>query len=173
MLKKIIYPLALASALIVGGCASNANVEQMTYRPHSAAKPRNIMMLNNIAVRDVTGTETQINHANFKAALERSLALSGLYHRVREARYELSARVIKLERQSAGLNIKAISAVHYRLENLKTEKTMYDGDIVSTYTATFSDDNVAAERANMVSEEAARANIKKLIETLYGLSVRR
>lgn len=162
----------------LGGCASNADVNQMIYQSPIKQKPENVSLIKSITVGQVMGGhETnpmlgpQINNANFKAALVQSLQQANLYHSFSGAPYILNADLVNLEQPLLGLNLTVIYTVHYQLKNVPKNKTIYDKNIVASYTAKVSDSLLAVKRLKLANEGAARANIEKLITDLYQLPI--
>jgi len=176
MLRKFLYLLLVIGSLELSGCASNAGIDQMAYDGATTKTMKMASLKNNISVSNVNGgSETnpllasQINNENFKSALEKSLQHADLYHNLNGEKYQLNASLVKLDRPFIGLDLTVNCKVHYTLRDLKLKKTIYDKDISSSYTATFSDAALAITRLKMANEGAAKANIKKLIEDLYHL----
>lgn len=161
--------------MLLHGCATNAATSQMTIIPTVPKKIKNTSLLNNINVRTVTGGHesnplwtSQINNANFKAALVNSLMYANLYA-ADTTKYDLDINLIRLRQPFAGLNLTVECQAHYRLQDVISNKVVFDRDINSTYTAKFQDSLYAVTRLKMANEGAARANINKFIQELYQL----
>lgn len=176
MQKKIIALFLIACSFELTGCATNASVDQMVYKNNRVEKPKHTEFVDNVAVKDVVGgSETnpllasQINNEGFKSALEESLKQAGLFHKLNGERYLLKANLIKLDQPLLGLNLKVVCQVHYTIDDIKLNKTIYDKTITSEYIATFGDSAIAIKRLKMANEGAARKNIEQLINDIYRL----
>ncbi len=176
MLKNYLLGAVVVSVMGLSGCASNANVGQMTYAPQTFKTPKRLSLLTNIDVKNVEGgQETQalgvskISNNNFKAALVQSLQSAHLYKTLRKAQYNLTADVMNLDQPYVGLDMTVKFKVHYRLEDVKKKVYIYDKDVISSYTAKLNDSLSGVERLRMANEGAARENIKKFIQDLYRL----
>ena len=176
MLKKSTGILVIFAAFELSGCASNASIEQMTYNNNTTEKPNKVALINNISIPTVTGGKetnplwtSQINNENFKQALEASLQKANLYHMVNGEKYQLTANLLNLDQPFMGLDLKVTLQVHYNLQDKKSNQIIFNKNITSSYTATFSDSPVAITRLKIANEGAARENIQQLIKELYHL----
>lgn len=178
MLKRIVFVTAIIWTIALSGCASNAETSQMIINTSHATKPKDRALIHNISLESITGGHetnalwlSQINNANFKLALEHSLFQANLLGG-QHANYSLSAQLIQLDQPFAGLNFKVFCKIHYQLKSKHTKKLILDEDIETSYTATFNDSPLGVVRLKMANEGAAKANIQKLIETIYHLSTK-
>jgi outer membrane murein-binding lipoprotein Lpp len=178
MFKKIFIASVLLSTIHLTGCASNASVDQMAYNYHGNSKPKSAALVKSVGVSQIAGGHetnplwtSQINNANFKAALEQSLKSANLYNLTNNEKYRLNANLLKLDQPYFGLNYTVKCQVHYTLQDIKTNKFIYDKNISSSYTAKVSDSFYAVKRLEMANEGAARENIAELINDLYRLKI--
>jgi hypothetical protein len=179
MKQKIkLTAIALTSSAILTGCASNADIQQMVSANQPAVKIKNQHLVKNIAVDNVTGgNETnplwtsQINNANFKEALIKSLKNANLYHEINGEKYKLNANLVKLSQPLLGLNLTVSCQVHYSIMNVKLNKQVFDKDITTSYTAKISDSLYAPARLKIANEGAARENIQEFIKAVYQTSI--
>jgi hypothetical protein len=148
----------------------------MTYFQQSEKHPQNKALVNGVTVAGVTGGHetnalwiSKINNDNFKAALYQSLQSANLSHVYDGAKHRLSAQILDVDQPLAGLDLTVTCKVNYKLLSVKKNKVVYDKDITTSYTATFSQAPIAGMRLQMANEGAARLNIKKFIDDLYKL----
>lgn len=178
-MRKFIYMAMLMSGCIfLSGCATNADTSQMTVAPVMPQKIKNQALLNNVNVSSVKGGHetnplwmSQINNANFEEALKNSLRYARLYQN-NNAKYNLDVNLIELKQPYIGLNYTVECQAHYRLQNVDSNKIIFDKDITSSYTAKFQDSLYAVTRLKMANEGAARANINEFIQEVYLLPKR-
>ncbi|MGQ3891668.1 hypothetical protein [Legionella sp. CNM-4043-24] len=177
MLKKIGSCLIVSlSCLSLTACGINASVEPMTYTYNTTDKPANKSLINHIKVSEVRGGHCvnpllvpEISDESFKAALEKSLQSASLFTAKPEARYTLSANIVRFERPLIGLDFKSTLLIHYKLNDSLTHNTIYSKTISSSHTATMNDAVVGVTRVKLANEGAARENIRLLIKDLYKL----
>lgn len=178
--KFFILPTTIAFIALTG-CAQNSRVDEMVYNSGVVMqKPKNPSLSHNIAVNNIRGGHetnplwtSQINNANFKEALKKSLQHANLYHDFSGSKYSLDAKLVKLKQPLIGLNLTVTCRVHYNIKDIKANTSIYDKDIETSYTAKISDAFVATIRLKIANEGAARENIQKLIEDLYRLPSKR
>jgi hypothetical protein len=127
---------------------------------------------NAIHVGAVTGGEdtnplwsSQVSNANFKAALEDSLALAVLKGDD-HAPYVLNAKLVELHQPFAGFDMTVTSTVEYMLTPAGQSKPTLTEKVVTPYTAAFGDAFLGAERLRVANEGAMRENIKEIIARL-------
>ncbi len=177
MKQKLIFStLILAGSLTLVGCASNADINQMTSANKPVEQVRNHNLVNNIAVEQVIGGKetnplwtSQINNTNFKEALIRSLKIANLYQDVSGAKYKLDANLIKLGQPLFGFNLTVDCQVHYSLLDVQSNRKIFDKDITTSYTAKLNDSLYAPARLKIANEGAARKNIQEFIKEIYQL----
>jgi len=166
----------LLSCLTLTGCVGiNAEVDSMTYsNPPQLKKPKNEKISRGIYLEKVTGGHainplliSDISDKQFKMALEKSLNNAKLLQESKAANYWLSAKIVRIERPLAGLDMTTNLYVNYQLCKESCKIVVYNKTIKSSYTAKFTESLVAVARLKMANEGAARANIKQLIEDLY------
>jgi hypothetical protein len=158
---------------LLAGCASGARPGAMTV----AVSPETIVDASSpvygaIQVGTVTGgSETsplwlsEVSTADFKTALQQSLALNALVA-ARDPRYVLNAELVELDQPWAGFNLEVNAKIHYVLRTVPGERTAFDETITLPYTANFSDALFGVERLRLANEGAVRQNISALINRL-------
>lgn len=167
----------LSLCVLLTSCASNASFEKMVVEKKPAASPKLSMIKENIGIQTVSGgretnplLSSQINNENFKRALEQSLRNTQLLSKLQKNDYQLDAQIIKITQPILGISMTVSCDVHYSLQDIKHKKTIYDKNITSTYTATFSDAAYGVKRLQIANEGAARKNIQQFIQDLYELN---
>ena len=158
------------------GCATNASADKMVYKPQTIIQPKNQRLSHAITVDQVSGGRetnalgmSKVNNAGFKAALEESLRQSNLYSNSSNGKYVLNATLKRLGQPWAGFDIEVSCTAHYSLADSKTNKLIYDKDIISYYTAHFADSISAVTRLKLANEGAVKTNIEMLINDLEKL----
>lgn len=182
MSQRLIAVLALvAGALALGGCATPAKVESMEV---SGVNPGTVNtssgLRDRVGVTKVIGGEetnplwtSEISSEGFRQALERSLRNAGLLAALQGAsKYALEADLKKVDQPLVGVDMTVVTTVHYVLKERESGVLIWEGDIVSPYTATFSQAFMGFERLRVANEGSAKKNISDLIEKLYSLDVK-
>ena len=77
--------------------------------------------------------------------------------------------MVKLHQPLVGFNLTVTCEVNYLIQDAQSKATVYNKNIVSSYTAKFGDDLMAATRLRDANEGAARENIRQFINDLYKL----
>lgn len=174
---KAAQPLrAAALALALAGCASAPLPASMAAATPNAAAARapGAVSVSVSGGHDSTGLDApNVGDADFKAAVEQSLARAGLFERVggeAAARYALAARVVRLEKPLGGFTMTVTFEVAWSLVDRQGERTLLRMPIVSTGSASLSDAFAGATRIRLAVEAAARANIEQLLQALAALS---
>jgi len=157
----------------LAACASGARTGAMT----ASVAPDQIVgdtspVKKAIAVGIVTGGDdtnplwtSQVSNANFKTALEDSLALSVLKGDA-GAPYTLNAKLVSLHQPFAGFDMTVTSTVEYSLLAAGKPAPVMQETVVTPYTANFGEAFVAGERLRLANEGAMRENIKEAIARL-------
>lgn len=166
---------AIVLALVLAGCASAPVPTSMAATPANAATAR---APGGVAVsvsggRDSTGLDApNVGDADFKAAVEQSLARAALFERVGDdaaARYALAAHIVRLEKPLGGFTMTVTFEVGWSLVDRQGERVLLRKLIVSTGSASVSDAFVGATRIRLAVEAAARANVEQLLQALSAL----
>jgi hypothetical protein len=169
-IKNIIF--AIAISVIVSGCAAPARVLNMTVASTSAAAEiENSVFRNNLSVVKVYGGNktnplwiSQVSGDAFETALRYSLEDNGLSSQNNpEPRFEITANLSELEQPAFGIDITVKSKVGYEVVETKTGEAWFSKTILASYTATFSDAIIGAERLKLANEGSIRENIRKFI----------
>lgn len=179
-MKMSYAPWCLAIALMLGGCASPARVDQMSIAAKDVAAlhlPEPLKA--NIAIRDVTGGKetnpmwvSNVGSSAFERALETSLQSVGLLAANRQGgRYQLTAHLENLDQPMFGFSMTVVSTVRYVVHERATGKEIFNKSIVGTYTAAASDAFVGSERLKLANEGSMRVNITQFIGELQRIQV--
>jgi hypothetical protein len=170
------YARVLAGCIALAGlaaCASGARTGAMT----APVAPDQIVADNSpikkaIAVGTVTGGEdtnplwtSQVSNANFRTALEDSLALSVLKGDA-TAPYVLNAKLVSLHQPFAGFDMTVTSTVEYSLVPAGKPAPIMSESVVTPYTAKLGDALLGMERLRLANEGAMQENIKEIIARL-------
>jgi hypothetical protein len=157
----------------LAACASGARTGAMT----APVAPDQIIadnspIKNAIAVGAVSGGDetnplwkSEVSNANFKTALEDSLALSVLKGNAR-ASYVLNAKLVSLHQPFAGFDMTVTSTVEYSLTAAGKPTPILDETVVTPYTAALGEAFIGVERLRLANEGAMRENIKQIIARL-------
>jgi len=182
MKLNLLAGLALAASVVaLGGCATPANVQNMAVsgvdaRVINSASP----LRDSVAVDKVIGGEetnplwtSEISSEGFRQALTESLRNAGLLAALQGAsKYALEVQLKNVQQPLVGLDMTVVATVNYVLKERDTGVVVWEGDIVSPYTATFSQAFAGFERLRLANEGSAKENIKQLIERLYSLDIK-
>ncbi|OWQ84710.1 hypothetical protein CDN99_23535 [Roseateles aquatilis] len=173
--------VALSVAALLVGCAAPARVEQMQVSNSLAVRTAAAQseLKDGIGIKDVTGGKetnpmwvSNVSSADFERALEASLKDAGLLSGNRQgSKYVLVAHLAKLEQPFMGASMTVTATVRYSLIDRATNKTVFERDVATPYTAAFSDAFVGTERLKLANEGAVRTNITQLINDLVALKV--
>jgi hypothetical protein len=167
---KSVFILLLALSL--SACASGANVAPMTVggTPELMASTQTPAK-SAIALGKVDGGsdtyalwKSNVSTENFRLALKNSLE-NNAFLAQDQGRYKLDATLTNLDQPVlGGFDMTVTAYVQYRIEELSTNKVMFNETIVTPYTANFSDSFLAVERLRLANEGAIRENIRELIK---------
>ena len=177
-IRWIAIPVA-AAAVLLGGCASPARVDQMRAETGMAARTaaQNSPLKANVAIKDVTGGQetnpmwkSNVSSSDFERALEASLRDAGLLSQNRQAgTHQLIAHMQNLDQPFAGASMTVTATVKYSLIERASGKEVFSRSMATPYTAAWSSAFVGAERLRLANEGAVRENLKRLIEDLSAL----
>jgi hypothetical protein len=136
-------------------------------------------LFESIFVKSVHGGEdtnplwtSQIGNNEFRGALENSLLAARLLESVKgKGRYSLEAKLMSVDQPFIGTSFTVTTNIRYVLRDLKSDKVVYEENILAPYTATMSDALYGVERLRLANEGSARENISRLIARLYQLNI--
>lgn len=167
---------AIALALVLGGCAAPARVDQMQVASSLATRSTaaSSTLKESIAVKDVTGGKetnplwiSNVSSADFSRALEASLKDAGLLSANNQAsKYLLVAHLQKLEQPFMGASMTVTATVQYSLVDRTTNQEVFARTVSLPYTAAWNDAFLGSERLKLANEGAVRVNIQQLIDAL-------
>ncbi|PKM04987.1 MAG: hypothetical protein CVV16_02235 [Gammaproteobacteria bacterium HGW-Gammaproteobacteria-6] len=173
-MKAVKFTMLITACLYLFGCASGANVQQMTY--HGAQKTYAEPLQNNIAVTSTTGGSgtnplwtSEISNEAYSDALKRSLQSQGLLSD--NGQYQLSVKMLKVEQPLFGLDMRVTTHVQYTLTDKATNSIVLDETVIAPYTATIGDAFVAVTRLRMANEGSGKKNIEGLLAKLSALQI--
>ena len=171
--------IALISLAIItlGGCATGAKLENMTYTDSSYfEKTFDSELKNDVQVSQVTGGEktnpawtSEISNDAFKGALKNSLKSQGLYSE--SGKYALSAQLIRVDQPLFGLDFTVTTNINYKLIDTTSNQVLINETIIAPYTATVGDAFIAIERLRLANEGSGKENIKFLMKKLNDLNI--
>ena len=171
--------LALVCALMLGGCAAPARVDQMVVSGQPIQRVSQSPLRSNIAVSDVTGGretnpmwKSNVGSSEFSQALESSLRTVGLLSPTRQSgNYTLTAHLQNVEQPAFGFDMTVTASILYAVVERKTGKTVFNRTIALPYTAKMGDAFAGVERLKLANEGAIRTNITRLIDELFTLKI--
>ena len=171
--------LALVCAIMLGGCAAPARVDQMVVSGQPAQRVSQSPLRGNIAVSDVTGGretnpmwKSNVGSSEFSQALESSLRTVGLLSPTRQSgNYTLTAHLQNVEQPAFGFDMTVTASILYAVVERKTGKTVFNRTIALPYTAKMGDAFAGVERLKLANEGAIRTNITRLIDELFTLKI--
>lgn len=182
-MSRILSILALVSLLVslLAACASPAQVENMavlTSPDLEAAKTSPLAGQVNVervsvdaSVGGGGGEEKtdpfwtpEIIDQDFALAIVRSLDAHKLLSRHElDAKYDLTAKLIKVDQQLTGFDLVVSTDVEYLLIDRSARRTFYHMVITAPYKAEFSRSIILTQRLRMANEGSIRKNIAKFI----------
>lgn len=128
-------------------------------------------LVESVHVTDIGGGEetspiwtSEVGSAEFREALIQSLQANGLLSPDEtSARYDLAAQIVEVDQPLGGFNMTVVSKVRYRATDRTTGAEFFNELIQATYTATFDDAFIGAERLQLANEGSAQTNIRYFI----------
>lgn len=178
MIKYVSTLCSLALLLVLAGCASPAEVQNMVVSSENLRVASNSPLHQNLSVNAVTGgSETnplwasKVSSEDLKSALTSSLEAAELLSNKEAPRYILDAKMLALDQPLLGLDLTVTSKIGYTITDSKSNAVVYDEVITAPYTAEFGDSLVAIRRLRLANEGAIRNNITQLITELRDLKV--
>ncbi len=174
-MNKLTIALASILALSLYGCASGAKFENMAYT-ESSGMSYDRALKHEVKVKPVQGGEetnplwtSEISAEAFQKAVEMSLSSQGLLSG--SGRYKLKVILSKVDQPLFGLDLTVTTHVNYILVDTKTDKIIFDEEIVTPYTATFSDSAIAIKRLRLANEGSGKKNIEGLLKKLSAVNI--
>jgi len=163
--------------LFLAGCASPADVANMMVNQSSLISEADSPFENAVSVGQVDGGEntnrlgvSEVSNSAFRDALRGSLKQSHLLAPTStNARFYIHTDLIKMIRQTSGMDFTVTSRVTYRVVERDTKETWFYMLITAPYTAVFSDSVIAVQRFRFASEGSIRQNIKEFISRLIAV----
>jgi hypothetical protein len=179
--RHIAKVAALSLAVMLGGCATPARVDQMQISSSMAARTTaaNSPMREAISVKDVTGGKetnpmwvSNVSSSDFSRALEASLKDAGLLSANSQAsKYQLVAHLQKLDQPLFGASMTVTATVQYSLIERGTNQEVLSRTVSLPYTAAWNDAFLGSERLKLANEGAIRVNIQQLIDALLAVKL--
>lgn len=161
----------------LGACATPARIDGMTAGYQVTAAASDSALRTRVSIEQVTGGKgtnplwtSQVDNTRFRAALEQSLASSGLLADGRMDSFLLTADLQSLKQPMFGASMTVTASIRYRLVDRVSDAAVYDRTISIPYTAKFSDSFIGTERLKLANEGAIRLNIEALIQDLVVLT---
>lgn len=157
--------ILLTAVLLLGGCAVSAHKENMAVTPTAVLKK----FPYSVRVETRGGSETgamdssNISNADLKAAIETSIATSGLFKSLTQANgeYVLTVSLTQLSKPVFGGAFTVDMETAWALVRSSDKSVVLRKVIKSSHTATFSDSLIGATRLRLAVEGAARKNIEE------------
>lgn len=175
-MKKHFLPLAIISSVLVG-CATPAQINQMSAQNIVSANSNNSALKNNVTVQSITGGKatnplwtSQVSSADFQAALESSLKSADLLAS-NNGSYLLDGQLLGLKQPMIGLDMTVTATVKYQLLNANNKTVVLDKTIVTPYTATVGDAFYGVTRLRMANEGAIRSNLEEIVKLLQNIQI--
>lgn len=180
MIKSFLRILCLSSAVLITasltGCASPAEVSNMTAMPAINGKK----FAQSISVDVKGGSETNalsssnVSDADLKAAIEASIANSGLFKTVVQGKngdYELTVTVTRVDKPLFGASFTVTMETAWSLVKLSDKSIAMRKVIYSAHTASMSDAFVGVTRLRLAVEGAVQNGIKQGLEAIAKLDL--
>jgi len=162
-------------AVFASACASPAEVKNMTVAPVSLSTASGSPFSHNLRIANVSGGKdtnpmwtSQVSGTAYELALQNSLEANNLIQKSNpDPKFEVHARLSKLDQPFFGLDMTVTSKVGYEVIETKTRKSWFDKEILASYTAKFRDAPIGLVRLRLANEGSIRENIKKFINELF------
>jgi hypothetical protein len=166
---------ALACAVLLGGCAAPAAQQGMAAPAASVARQHDQAVSVSVSGGSETGAldSSNIGNAELKAAIEQSIATSGLFKAVLQgdAPYALSASIVQLRKPLFGGSFTAELEVGWTLVRGADRAVLWRKVLASQGTATMGDSLVGVTRLRLAVERAAQDNIRQALGELAALTL--
>jgi hypothetical protein len=166
-------------AVVLTGCASSAKIDGMTVANNQTqALQFDQPLHDNLQLSEVNGGEktnplwtSEIDGADFRAALSQSLNNAGLLSTSGDAPFSLRANLLKVEQPLFGLDLEVTTEVEYTLVEKASGKVLFRETLRTPFTAGVSDAFMAIKRLRLANEGAAKENIAALLKRLSAFKV--
>lgn len=173
-MRTLRLTMLFAACLYLFGCASGAQVGQMTYQ--GAQKPYAEELKNNIALSSTTGGSgtnplwtSQISNDSYSAALRQALSSQGLMSD--NGKYTLAVKMLKVDQPLFGFDMTVTTHVQYTLTDTAKNSIVFNETVIAPYTATTGDAFVGSTRLRLANEGASKKNIEGLLNKLSELKI--
>jgi hypothetical protein len=162
--------------LLLTGCASPASREAMTVPAATTTKK----FPSSVTVTVTGGSETgamdssNISNADFKAAIEKSIADTALFKSVVQGKggdVELNVMIAKISKPVFGFTFTVDLEAGWSLVRASDKVVLMRKSISSSFTATTSDAFAAVTRLRLAVEGAARQNIIQGLQAVSALDL--
>ncbi|MCG8323329.1 MAG: hypothetical protein MI921_27770 [Cytophagales bacterium] len=171
---RMVRRLLITGLLLIGvsACAAPAKVENMVVQAATVDAPADPSLSGAICVASVTGGEetnplwtSEVDDADFKAALQGSLANSGLLAADSDnCNYELEANLLGLAQPSFGFSFEVTAHVNYSIFTRGARDPYLLETVTASHTATVGDAFFGIRRLRLANEGAIQNNIKQYID---------
>ncbi|MDQ1155085.1 hypothetical protein [Brevundimonas sp. SORGH_AS_0993] len=167
-MRRLAAGAAVVALMGLAACASPASPARMTLgaTPGLTAAPGDVgyRSVTTVSVSGGQGTNplwlSQVSNADFKTALENSLAAAG-YMGGQGQPMTVSASLIDLKQPLAGFDMSVISQVRYTVT--RAERVLFDETVAATGTASMGESLLGTERIRLANEASIRENIKTFL----------
>ncbi len=165
----------LVLVLLLGACASDANVENMVQKVEPQAGPSGPLVLKHaigLAVVDggrptVPLFTPEISNEALVGALKQTLEENELWAGTADqGRYVLHASLTRDDRPVRGFDKIVRSNIRYRLQDVRAQRVVLDETIVTTHTVSFNTSAVAVTRQRKANEGAVRKSLSVIVARL-------
>lgn len=180
-----VFLVAIFSAAIISGCATQAPT--LNFVPQDVLPSQNKVNAElksitiSIAKEDERLGETQVGFmgnqyestfkASFKEALEEAIVKSAIFNDLSENKVSLTAKVMKFETPSMGVNFDTSMIVRYEVYDRKNGKLIFRRDVESGGSVSGSYAFMGAIRYTEARNVAGRNNVNNFISSLGELKV--
>jgi hypothetical protein len=171
----------LIAILACAGCGSAANAQKVHPDAMMPQMNRPIYKSPSSVVVAVLRAHTtpamllpRITSEDFTQALRQSIEHSGLFAQAKKgglASYELQAFIAQVDQPMFSHSTTVSMEVNYTLARMQPRHVVWEKMVTSTYTVPFHVDVVAATRALLATEGAARTNIEQAIQEMSQLQL--
>ena len=172
MIPHVTRPLVLLALAALAACATPADPQQMVAVPEPGASGFPAPLTAGMCVGTVAGgAETnplwvsQVGNAEFRQALERSLAAHGLIAAPAPCRWQVNANLAGLNQPMVGLDLEVVSHVDYTAA-APGQPPFLATTVSAPYTATFADHPIAVAHLRLANEGSIRRNIQLFLDQL-------
>ena len=161
---------AIGTGACVSGCASPAKPDAMvpTIVPATHRNDHDVMVAVSGGKATSSAGASQISDEDFATALRQSLEKSGVFAKVSPAGayYKLTAYIGNVDQPILGASMTVSMEVSYALINTASGESVWTKNVLSKYTAAFSEAFAGPTRLRLANEGAARDSIQQAIGAL-------